>query len=194
MWSRRPSPAQIQPRAAVLHDFRRGREMVSVLGRQRIPPGGRSQPLGREAQPEPPEFPPGRRLTLRPLLRLGASWLIIFKRFQPTAPVAQKWIEQRIPNPCVPSSSLGGGANHAGLGIASVERGPKRGPVLFSGLTDLITVFQIYLSLPAAFLQGGKVPFPCPPGTDAHPASLEYAGWKQPKLPSGNARRPCPSG
>ena len=47
--------------------------------------------------------------------RLGRqlqTHLILEATSWPCAPVAQKWTEQRIPNPCVPSSSLGGGANN----------------------------------------------------------------------------------
>ena len=45
------------------------------------------------------------------LRRQLQTHLILKATSWPCAPVAQKWTEQRIPNPCVPSSSLGGGAN-----------------------------------------------------------------------------------
>ncbi len=58
-----------------------------------------------------------RRQPHTPLILKATSW--------PCAPVAQKWTEQRIPNPCVPSSSLGGGANKGKYSKAA------RGPLLF---------------------------------------------------------------
>ena len=63
------------------------------------------------------------------LRRQLQTHLILKATSWPCAPVAQKWTEQRIPNPCVPSSSLGGGASN----IRDITEGPGSGAGIQAG-------------------------------------------------------------